>query len=113
MIARDNQHETILAEGIGLQRAGIDGSSDDAEVGDAFSDETYDLVAEALLEIDADVGMSGQERTQRFGQEFRERVGVGKYPDLTGEPAGIDAEVFAEPLGLPQDHARMLQQRAA
>ena len=61
MVARDDQHETVFAEGKGLQRARIDGGSDDAEVGDAFSDKTYDLVAEPLLEIDADVGVCGQE----------------------------------------------------
>jgi hypothetical protein len=67
----------------------------------------------AALEIDADVGVRGQERAQRFGQEFRERVGIGKHSDLAGEPAGIDAEVLAKPLGLTQDHTCMLQQRAA
>src|SRR5262249_43937366 len=48
-----------------------------------------------------------------FGQKFGERVGVGEHPDMAGEPAGIGAEVLAQPLGLTQDRARMLQQRAA
>ena len=82
-------------------------------IGDAFGDQADDLVAQPLLEIDADIRMRGQERAQRLGQEFGERVGVGQHPDLAGEPAGIGAEVFAQPLGLAQDGARVLQQRAA
>jgi len=52
-------------------------------------------------------------RGQRFRQKFGQRVGVGEHPDLAGEAAGIGAEVLAQPLGLAQDRARMLQQRAA
>ena len=55
MVARHHQHEAVLAERIGLERAGIDGAGDDAEVGDAFGDQADDLVAQPLLEIDADV----------------------------------------------------------
>ena len=57
--------------------------------------------------------MGGEERAQRLGQKFGERVGVGQHPDLAGEPAGIGAEVLAQALGLAQDGARVLQQRAA
>ena len=78
-----------------------------------FGDEADDLVAQPLLEVDADIGMGGEERAQRLGQEFGQRIGVGEHPDLAGEPAGIGAEVLAQPLGLAQDRARVLQQRAA
>ena len=113
MVARDHQHEPILAEGIGFQRAGIDGAGDDAEIGDPFGDQADDLVAQPLLEVDADIGMRRQERAQRLGQELGQRIGVGEHPDLAGEAARIGAEVLAQPLGLAQDRARMLQQRAA
>ncbi len=113
MIAGDHQHEAVLAEGIGFERAGIDRGGDDAEIGDALGDQADDLVAEALLEVDADVGMRRQERAQRLRQELGQRIGVGEHPDLAGEPAGIGAEVLAQPLGLAQDRARVLQQRAA
>jgi hypothetical protein len=55
----------------------------------------------------------GKERAQRFRQKFGKRVGVGEYPDLAGEAAGIGAKVLAQALGLAQDRARVLQQRAA
>ena len=113
MVARDHQHEAVLAERIGLERARIDGAGDDAEIGDAFGDQADDLVAQPLLEIDADMRMRGQERAQRLGQELGERIGVGQHPDLAGEAAGIGAEVLAQALGLAQDGARVLQQRAA
>ena len=113
MVARHHEHEAVAAERIGLERAGVDGAGDDAEVGDAFGDQADDLVAQPLFEIDADIRMRGQERAQRLGQEFGQRVGVGQHPDLAGEAAAIGAEVLAQTLGLPQDRARMLQQRAA
>ena len=100
MVARHHQHEAVAAERIGFERAGIDGAGDDADVGDAFGDQADDLVAQPLLQIDADMGMRGQERAQRLGQEFGQRIGVGQHPDLAGEPAGIGAEVLAQPLGL-------------
>ena len=113
MVARDHQHEAVAAERIGLERAGVDRAGDDAEVGDAFGDQADDLVAQALFEIDADVRVRGEERAQRLRQELGQRVGVRQHPDLAGEPAAIGAEVFVQALGLAQDGARMLQQRAA
>src|SRR5579864_8071436 len=54
VILRDHQHETVAAERIGFQRAGIDRAGNDAEIGNPFGDETDDFVAQALFEIDAD-----------------------------------------------------------
>ena len=113
MIAGDDQHEPVLAKGIGFERARVDGGGDDAEIGHPFGDEPDDLVAQPFLEVDADIGVRGQERAQRLGQEFGQGIGVGEHPDLAGEAAGIGAEVLAQPLGLAQDRARMLQQGAA
>ena len=113
MIARRHQHEPVLAERIGLERAGIDGAGDDAEVGDALGDQADDLVAQPLLEVDADIGMAGQEQAQRLRQELGQRIGVGEHADLAAQPARIGAEVLAQPLGLAQDRARVLQQGAA
>ena len=113
MILRDHEHEAVAAERIGFQRAGIDRAGDDAEIGDALRDQPDDLVAQALFEIDADARMRGEERAQRLGQELGQRVGVRQHPDLAGEAAAIGAEVFVQALGLAQDGARVLQQRAA
>ena len=55
-------------------------------------------------------GMTGR---RRFRQEFGQRVGVGQHADLAAKAAAIGAEIFVQPLGLPQDGARMLQQGAA
>jgi hypothetical protein len=113
MIACDHQHEPILAKGIGFQRACIDGGGDDAEICNTFGKEPHDLVAQPFLEIDADIGMCRQERAQGLGQELGQGIGVGEHPDLAGEAARIGAEILAQPLGLAQDRARMLQQGAA
>ena len=48
-----------------------------------------------------------------LGQKLGERVGVGEHAHLAGHPARIGAEIFAQPLGLRQHGARVLQQRAA
>ena len=57
--------------------------------------------------------MAARNALKRLGQEFGERVGVGQHPHLAGEPAGIGAEVLAQPFGLLQHGAGVLQQRAA
>ena len=57
--------------------------------------------------------MRGEERAQRVGQELGQRIGVGQDADLADKPAGIGAEILAQPLGLREDGAGMLQQRAA
>src|SRR6516165_7777093 len=46
MVARHHQHEAVLAERIGLERARIDGRRHDAEIGHAFRDQANDLVAQ-------------------------------------------------------------------
>ena len=113
MIARDHEHETVAAERIGRQPSGIDGAGDDPDIGDALGDEIDDLVAQPFFEIDADMPVRGEERTQRVGQEFGQRVGVGQDPHLAGQAVGIDAQVFAQDFGLRQDRAGMLQKRPA
>ena len=59
------------------------------------------------------MGWAAEKRAQRLGQKFGERVGVGQHPDLACKPARIGAEILAQPLGLAQNGARMLQERAA
>ncbi len=56
-VLRHPEHETVAAERIGLERAGVDRTGDDAEIGDALGDQADDFVAQALLELDADIGM--------------------------------------------------------
>src|SRR6266852_400450 len=113
MLARHHQHEAVAAERIGGEPPGVHGAGHDADVADALGDEPDDLVGEPLLEVDAHVGMRREERAQRLGEEFRERIGVGEHLDLAGEPARVSGQVLAQPLGLPQDRARMGEQRAA
>ena len=112
MRLRHHQHEAVAAERKRLQAAVIDGAGDDADVGGAFRHQADDLVGQALLEVDADVGIGHQKRAQRLRQEFGERVGVGQHPHLAGEPARIRRQVFLQAFGLRQDSARVLQQGA-
>jgi hypothetical protein len=70
MILRHHQHEAVAAERIGGQPAGIDRAGDDADVADTFGDQADDLVAEPLLEVDADIGMSWP------GTRSRPRAGI-------------------------------------
>ena len=113
MPLRDDDDEAVGAERVGLERAGIDRAGDDADIGDALGDQPDDLVGEPLLEVDADLRMPGEERAQRLGQEFEQRVGVRQHPDLAGAPARIGGELVAQPLDLGQDRARVLEKRAA
>ena len=86
MIARDHQHEAVAAVRIGLQPAGIDRAGHDADVADAFGDQPDDLVGQPLLQVDADMRMRGEERAQRLGQEFGERIGVGSTRTWPASP---------------------------
>ena len=58
-------------------------------------------------------GCVARNELKSLREEFGERIGVGQHPDLAGEPTGIGAQVLAQAFGLPQDRARVLQQRAA
>ena len=57
--------------------------------------------------------MGGEEGAQGLGQEFGQRIGVGEHPHLPREPAGIGAEVLAQPFGLLQHGAGVGQQGPA
>ena len=97
-----------------VEPSGIDGARDDADVGDAFRDQPDDLVGEPLLQIDADMRMCRRETSaERFGQELGQRIGVGEHPHLPRQSARIGAEIFAQTLGLRENGAGVLQQRAA
>ena len=107
VIVGDHQDETVAAKRIGLQRARIDGSSDNAKIGNALGNQADDLVAQPLLQIDADIRMRGQKRRQRFRQKLRQRIGIGQDTDLTGKAAAVGAEVLMQLLGLTQNRTRM------
>jgi hypothetical protein len=113
MVARHHQHEAVAAVWKRLEPARIDRASHDADIGNALGDQPDDLVGEPLFEVDADVRMRGEERAQCLGQEFGQRIGVRQHAHLPGEPARVRAEILAQPLGLRQHGARVLQQRAA
>jgi hypothetical protein len=113
MIARHHQDEAVAAERIGGQPPRIHRAGDNADVADTLGDQSDDLVAQALFEVDADVRMGGQERAQSLGQEFGQRVGVGQHPDVPAQPAGIGAKILPQPLGLAQHGAGVLQKRPA
>ena len=112
MILRDDEHEAVAAERIGFEPARIDRAGDDAKVGDALGNQSDNLVAQSLFEIDADIRMRGEERRQRLGQKLGQRIGVRQHADLAGKPAAIGAEVLMQAFGLAQDGAGVLQQRA-
>ncbi len=96
-----------------MQAAVIDRAGDNADIARTVRDQADDLVAQALLEVDADIGIGHQERAQGLRQEFGERISVGEHAHLAGEPARIGAQILLQALALRQDRARMLQQRAA
>ena len=72
-----------------------------------------DLVAQALFEIDVDLRMRGEEIAQRLGQEFGERVRVGQQPDVALEAVGVLAQLATHALGLLQQQACVVHERAA
>ena len=49
-----------------LEAAHVDGAGDDPDIADPFGHQPDDLVGQALLQIDADMGMAGQEGAERL-----------------------------------------------
>ena len=49
---------------------------DNAEIGNSLGDQTDNLIAQALFEIDADMRMRGEERAERFREKFGQRISV-------------------------------------
>ena len=109
MPPRHHEHKTVTAERISLERAGIDRAGDDADVGDVLGKETDDFVAQAFFQIDADVRVRGEERAQRFRQEFGQGVGVGEHANLAGEPAAVSAQSSCRRSDCAEDGARVLE----
>ena len=72
-----------------------------------------DLVAQALFEIDVDLRVRGEELAERLGQEFGERVRVGQQPDVALQAVGVLAQLAAHALGLLQQQACVVHERAA
>ena len=112
MAGRHHENETVAAEREGLQARMVDGAGDNADIAGALGDQPDDFIAEALLEIDADVRIGVEKRTERLRQELGQRIGIGQNPHLAGETTGIRGEVLLKLVGLRQDGPGVLQQHA-
>ncbi len=109
----DDEHEPVGAERQGFEAGHLDRAGDDADIGGAVGDGPDDLVAEPLLEIDADLRVCRQKGAQWLGQEFGQGVGIGQQPHLAAHALGILVEIAAHALGLLQHQAGVLDQGAA
>lgn len=61
-----DDHEAVRTERNDLQRAGIDGSGDDPDIRHALRDQSHDLVAQSLLQIDRRAGMGREESPEHL-----------------------------------------------
>ena len=113
MTGRCDEHEAVDAERKDFQAGHVLGAGDDADVRLPIGDGRDDLVAEALLEIDVDLRVRGEELAERLGQEFGERIGVRHQPDVAFQAVGVLAQLAAHALGLLQQQARVMNERAA
>ncbi len=112
MVPGRHQHEPVLPEREGLERAGIDRARQDAEIGRALGHQPDDLLGGALLDLDPDPGMGGQEGRERVGQELGQRVGVRQDPDLPDRAAREHRHLLAQALDARQHLPGMGQERA-
>jgi hypothetical protein len=79
MIARRDQHEPVFCKWKGLQFfGGIDLVPDDADLGQVSGDSAHDVAAGSLFQIDVDLGILRQERSQRSGKKLRGRRRIGE-----------------------------------
>jgi hypothetical protein len=68
------------------RRARIHGAGHDTDIAHASATKADDLVGKTLFQVDAHLRVAREKGAQGFGQEFRERVGVGEDADLPAKP---------------------------
>jgi hypothetical protein len=112
VLLRGDQDKPVAPERVSLQPSRIDRARHDTQIPDTLGDQADDLVAEAFLQVDADLRVARQEGAQRLGQELGQRIGVGQNANLAREPARIATQVLAQALGLGQHGAGVLEQGA-
>ena len=79
MIARRDQHEPVFGKRKGLQFfGGVDLVTDDTDLGEVSGDSAHDVAAGSLFQIDVDLGILRQERSQRSGKKLRGRRRIGE-----------------------------------
>src|SRR5204862_3284466 len=89
MAPRHDEDEAVVGEREGLQlRRGIDHVRDDADIGPAAGDRAHDLGTGALLDIDIDVAMVGEEAADQRRQEFERGRGIGQQADTATQSLG-------------------------
>ncbi|MCY1505321.1 hypothetical protein D9M68_395310 [compost metagenome] len=111
--ARHHEHEVVAAEGVAFEAVALDGVGDDADVAQAAAQGLHGVGAGALLEVDRDARMLGQEAAQHLGQVLGERRGAAHEAHVALEALAVLAELAAQPLHLLQHDARVVQQRAS
>jgi len=95
MTARHCQHEPILAKGISLERAQVDGGGDDAEVRQPLPRLGHDFVAQrAPRGRQLMLGCARRNELSASGRNSVSALVLERTPDLPGKSAGINAEVL-------------------
>ena len=110
---RCDEHEPVDAEREYFQAGHVLGAGDDADIRLPVGDSRDDLVAQTLLEIDVDLRVRGEELAERLRQEFGERIGVRHQPDVAFQAVRVLAQLAAHALGLLQQQACVMNERAA
>lgn len=93
-----------------MERAGIDCSGDNPDIRDALSDQSDNLVAEALLKVDRRSRIGGQKSPEWFREKFRQGIGVAEEADMAARAICIARKIVLHPLCSRQEILRMCKQ---
>ncbi len=100
MVPGRHQHEPVLPEREGLQRAGIHRAGQDPEVGRPLGHQPDDLLGGALVDLDADPGVIGQEGRGASGRNSVSALVLAStriWPKALPEKAAISSRRRSTP----------------
>src|SRR5690606_7467883 len=113
MIAGDGKDEAVFLIGDDLQLVGPDVAGEYADIDRPFRNGAGNVRAEALLQVDVDMRVRGEEGGERGRQYLGYGRRVGEDAHLALQAAREDLQVAVEPFEIPEHPARVDKQRLA
>src|SRR5258705_1220089 len=110
ILARGNQHQAVFAVGNPLNTLGQRMLGREPEIGGAGGDGARNLAAFALLDVDRDARMLGEEGGERLLQIFRKSRSIGEQVHAGPGAAGKRSEIAAQGIDIVHDDAGVIEQ---
>ncbi len=111
--SRRQQHQRVAEEGREGQARRRHRQVNHAEIGTPLDQRQRDLGAAALLDVDADQRVAGEEALQPLRQHLQQSGGVGQHAHLALQALAVALQVLGQAVGVGQQRAAALHQHLA